>query len=101
MARLSEPVPEKEVFPAFAVEMPVLTKDRYTLDEFIEMVRANKSLRAVRVEKQHFGYMVNDFENINYLQVVKRVIGLIDKPFAPTCFRPHFSIKKSIQSDIQ
>lgn len=76
---------------------------------------------AVRVDKQRFGYMVNDticevgnvwingaklvtinsestvladilktmkdvgvdgFENINYLQAVKRVIGLIDKPFA-------------------
>ena len=76
---------------------------------------------AVRVDKQRFGYMVNDticevgnvwingaklvtinsestglsdilktmkdvgvdgFENINYLQAVKRVIGLIDKPSA-------------------
>lgn len=118
---ISKEVLEKEVFPAFAVDMPALTKDAYTLDEFMVMVRANKSLRAVRVEKQRFGYMVNDticevgnvwingaklvtinsestvvadilktmkdvgidgFENINYLQAVKRVIGLIDKPFA-------------------
>ena len=118
---ISREVLEKEVFPAFAVEMPALTKDTFTLDEFMEMVRVNKSLRAVRVEKQRFGYMVNDticevgnvwingaklvtinsestvladilktmkdvgidgFENINYLQAVKRVIGLIDKPFA-------------------
>ncbi len=118
---ISKEVLEKEVFPAFAVDMPALTKDTYTLDEFMVMVRANKSLRAVRVEKQRFGYMVNDticevgnvwingaklvtinsestvvadilktmkdvgidgFENINYLQAVKRVIGLIDKPFA-------------------
>jgi len=112
---------EKEVFPAFAVEMPPLTKDTYTLEEFLEMVKSNSSLKAVRVEKQRFGYMVNDticevgnvwingaklvtinsestvladilktmkdvgidkFENINYLQAVKRVIGMIDKPFA-------------------
>ena len=118
---ISKEVLEKEVFPAFAVDMPALTKDSYTLDEFMVMVRANESLRAVRVEKQRFGYMVNDticevgnvwingaklvtinsestvvadilktmkdvgidgFENINYLQAVKRVIGLIDKPFA-------------------
>ncbi len=118
---ISKEVLEKEVFPAFAVDMPALTKDTYTLDEFMVMVRGNKSLRAVRVEKQRFGYMVNDticevgnvwingaklvtinsestvlsdilktmkdvgidgFENINYLQAVKRVIGLIDKPFA-------------------
>ncbi|MCD6396521.1 MAG: hypothetical protein J7L71_03190 [Spirochaetaceae bacterium] len=118
---ISREVLEKEVFPAFAVDMPALTKDSYTLDEFLIMVRANSSLKAVRVEKQRFGYMVNDticevgnvwingaklvtinsestvladilktmkdvgidkFENINYLQAVKRVIGMIDKPFA-------------------
>ncbi len=118
---ISREVLEKEVFPAFAVDMPALTKDTYTLDEFLVMVRANSSLKAVRVEKQRFGYMVNDticevgnvwingaklvtinsestvladilktmkdvgidyFENINYLQAVKRVIGMIDKPFA-------------------
>jgi len=118
---ISKDVLEKEVFPAFAVEMPALSKDSYTLDEFLIMVRANSSLKAVRVEKQRFGYMVNDticevgnvwingaklvtinsestvlpdilktmkdvgidkFENINYLQAVKRVIGMIDKPFA-------------------
>ncbi|MBB6482184.1 hypothetical protein [Spirochaeta isovalerica] len=118
---ISKDVLEKEVFPAFAVEMPALTKDTYTLDEFLEMVKANSSLKAVSVEKQRFGYMVNDticevanvwingaklvsinsestvladilktmndvgidqYENINYLQAVKRVIGMIDKPFA-------------------
>ena len=118
---ISRTILEKEVFPAFAVEMPALTKDTYTLDEFLIMVRANSSLKAVRVEKQRFGYMVNDticevgnvwingaklvtinsestvladilktmkdvgiegFENINYLQAVKRVIGMINKPFA-------------------
>ena len=118
---ISKEVLEKEVFPAFAVDMPALTKDTYTLDEFLAMVRANELLKAVRVEKQRYGYMVNDticevanvwingaklvsinsestvtddilktmkdvgidgFENINYLQAVKRVIGLIDKKFA-------------------
>jgi len=118
---ISKDVLEKEVFPAFAVDMPALSKDTYTLDEFLEMVRANSSLKAVSVEKQRFGYMVNDTicevanvwingaklvsinsestvladilktmkdvgidgcENINYLQAVKRVIGMIDKPFA-------------------
>jgi len=118
---IARDVLEKEVFPAFAVDMPELTKDSYTLDEFLIMVRANSSLKAVRVEKQRFGYMVNNticevgnvwingaklvtinsestvladilktmkdvgidkFENINYLQAVKRVIGMIDKPFA-------------------
>jgi len=117
---ISREVLEKEVFPAFAVEMPALSKDSYSLDEFLVMVRANSLLKAVRVEKQRFGYMVNDticevgnvwingaklvtinsestvladilktmkdvgidkFENINYLQAVKRVIGMIDKPF--------------------
>ncbi len=112
---------EEEVFTAFAVEMPALTKESYTLEEFMSMVKANEKLRAVRVEKQRFGYMVNNticevgnvwingarlvtinsestvledilktmkdvgidgYENINYLQAVKRVIGLIDKPFA-------------------
>jgi len=118
---ISKDVLEKEVFPAFAVDMPALSKDTYTLDEFLQMVRANSSLKAVSVEKQRFGYMVNDTicevanvwingaklvsinsestvladilktmkdvgidgcENINYLQAVKRVIGMIDKSFA-------------------
>lgn len=118
---ISKEILEKEVFPAFAVEMPALTKDSYSLGEFLVMVRANSSIKAVRVEKQRYGYMVNDticevgnvwingaklvtinsestvladilktmkdvgidkFENINYLQAVKRVIGMIDKPFA-------------------
>ena len=116
---ISREVLEKEVFPAFMVEMPALTKDTYTYDEFIAMVKA--CLAAVRVHKQRFGYMVNDticevgnvlingakvvtinsesteiedikktiadcglegVENINYLQAIKRVIGMIDKPLA-------------------
>jgi hypothetical protein len=112
---------EKEVFPAFQVEMPSLNKDTYTFDEFISIIKSHKDLQAVKVEKQRFGYMVNDtvcevanvwingakvvtinsestvvedilktlkdvgidgYENINYLQAIKRVIGMIDKPLA-------------------
>ncbi len=118
---IARKVLEDEVFPAFAVAMPALTKDTYTLVEFLAMVKENSQLKAVRVEKQRFGYMVNDTicevgnvwingaklvtinsestvledilktmkdvgmdgnENINYLQAVKRVTGMIDKKFA-------------------
>lgn len=111
----------KEVFPAFMVEMPTLTKDVYTYDEFMEMIEHHPDLQAVRVHKQRFGYMVNNtlcetgnvlingakvktinsestelediqktikdvglegVENINYLQAIKRVIGMINKPLA-------------------
>jgi len=110
-----------DVFPAFKTEMPELTKDEYSMAEFLEMIEANPNLQAVRVHKERFGYMVNDticevanvllngakvvsinsesteledikktmndvklnsFENINYLQVIKRVIGMINKPLA-------------------
>lgn len=110
-----------EVFPAFMVEMPTLTKDVITYDEFIQMIEAHPDLAAVKVHKQRFGYMVNDticeygevlingakvvtinsestevadilktvkdvglegVENINYLQAIKRVIGMINKPLA-------------------
>ena len=112
---------EGEVFPAFQVNMPKLTKDEYTYDEFMEMVYAHPDLAAVKVHKQRFGYMVNNticeygavlingakvytinsestevedikktvseiglvgVENINYLQAIKRVIGMINKPLA-------------------
>ena len=112
---------ENEVFPAFQVTMPKLTKDEYTYDEFIEIVYAHPDLAAVKVHKQRFGYMVNNticeygavlingakvytinsestevedikktvrdiglegVENINYLQAIKRVIGMINKPLA-------------------
>lgn len=111
----------EEVFPAFQVEMPVLEKETYTYDEFLEIINHHPDLQAVRVHKQRFGYMVNDticeygyvlingarvftinsesteigdikktihdigldgIENINYLQAIKRVIGMIDKPLA-------------------
>ncbi len=118
---ISAKVLREEVFPAFMVEMPLLTKDTYTYDEFIDMVRNHPLLAAVRVHKQRFGYMVNDticevgnvlingakvvtinsesteiedvlktirevglegVENINYLQAIKRVIGMSHKPLA-------------------
>ena len=111
----------KNVFPVFQVEVPKLTKDEYSISEFLEMIKTNLDLQAVRVNKERFGYMVNaticevvnvlingakvvsinsesteiediiktmndvklnNFENINYLQVIKRVIGMINKPLA-------------------
>jgi len=57
---ISAEVLNKEVFPAFMVDMPALTKDTYTYDEFISMVKANPDLAAVRVNKKRWGYMVND-----------------------------------------
>lgn len=118
---IAKAVLEKEVFPAFMVEMPALTKDTYTLEEFLQMIEDHNELQGVRVHKQRFGYMVNDticevgnvlingasvatinsestevadilktmkdvevteYENINYLQAIKRVIGWINKPLA-------------------
>jgi hypothetical protein len=51
---------EKEVFPAFKVDMPKLDKDELTLEEFLAIVKNHPDLQAVRVEKERFGYMVND-----------------------------------------
>lgn len=112
---------KEEVFPAFKVDMPELSKDTYTLDEFLTMIKNHPDLQAVRVVKERYGYMVNNticeyglvwingaqvvtinsesteiddikktledvglegIENINYLQAIKRVIGMIDKPLA-------------------
>jgi hypothetical protein len=112
---------EKEVIPAFQVEMNLPDQAEFSYDEFISMVKAHPELQAVKVHKQRFGYMVNDticefgyvlingakvatinsestevqditktiadvglegVENINYLQAIKRVIGMIDKPLA-------------------
>lgn len=49
-----------DVFPAFQVEMPVLAKDSYTLEEFLQMISDHPDLQAVKVNKQRYGYMVND-----------------------------------------
>ncbi len=118
---ISKDVLKNDVFTAFKVDMPALTKDTYTLEEFLAMINAHKDLQSVKVIKQRFGYMVNNtlcevgnvlingakvitinsesteledikktiadcklegFENINYLQVIKRIIGWINKPLA-------------------
>ena len=112
-----------DVFPAFQVEMPALTQDTYTLEEFLAMIDAHSDLQGVKVHKQRYGYMVNNTicevgnvlingakvvtinsesteledikrtmndvgngmetaENLNYLQVIKRIIGWINKPLA-------------------
>ncbi|MFK5855204.1 MAG: hypothetical protein QM503_03660 [Bacteroidota bacterium] len=51
---------ENEVFPAFKVDMPKLEKEEYTIDEFLEIVKNHADLQAVSVEKERFGYMIND-----------------------------------------
>lgn len=118
---ISRDLLQKEVIPAFMVEMSLPDQESFTLEEFLGMVKAHPELQAVRVEKQRFGYMVNDticeygyvhingarlatinsestevedilktlddtglkgLENINYLQAIKRVTGMIDKPLA-------------------
>ena len=110
-----------EVFPAFQTNMPTISEDDVSLDEFLSMVGDDDKLQAVRVHKERFGYMVHDticevanvlingarvasinsesteiddiqatinslglqgIENINYLQAIKRVIGMVDKPLA-------------------
>jgi ribosomal protein L30/L7E len=113
---------KNDVFPAFKVEgLPALEKDEYTLEEFLSIIKNHPDLQAVTVEKERFGYMVNDticeyanvwingamvvtvnsestelediqktvkdlglegVENINYLQAIKRIIGMVDKKLA-------------------
>jgi hypothetical protein len=122
---VSKEILEKEIFPVLFVgathASPILEKDIYSYDEFMTMIKANQDLAAVRVNKQRFGFMVNNticevayalingakvvtiniestelddikktiidchlegIENINYLQAIKRVIGMTDKPLA-------------------
>ncbi len=49
-----------DVFPAFQVEATDFEQDTYTLEEFLDLVRAHPELQAVKVHKQRFGFMVND-----------------------------------------
>ncbi|RLD89922.1 MAG: hypothetical protein DRJ09_05830 [Bacteroidetes bacterium] len=51
---------KKEVYPAFMVDIPSFDKESYTYDEFMEMIKNHPDLQAVKVEKQRYGYMVND-----------------------------------------
>ena len=57
---ISAEVLKNEVYPAFMVDVPDFDKETYTYDEFMEMIKNNPDLQAVKVEKQRFGYMVND-----------------------------------------
>ena len=57
---ISKEILANEVFPAFQVEMPALTQEAYTLDEFLGMIEAHPDLQGVKVHKQRYGYMVND-----------------------------------------
>jgi len=57
---ISKEVLVNEVFPAFQVELPELTQDEYSYDEFMKIIDEHPDLQAVRVHKQRFGYMVND-----------------------------------------
>lgn len=118
---IAREVLENEVYPAFQVDMPDLTQDTYSLEEFLTIIKAHPDLQAVKISKHRFGYMVNDticevakvlingaqvisinsestevedikktmadlgvegVENINYLQAIKRVIGMIDRDLA-------------------
>ncbi len=57
---ISAEVLKNEVYPAFMVDVPDFDKETYTYDEFMDMIKSNPDLQAVKVEKQRFGYMVND-----------------------------------------
>ncbi len=57
---ISAKVLTDEVYPAFQVEMPAFEKDSYTMEEFLKMISDHPDLQAVKVNKQRFGYMVND-----------------------------------------
>ena len=51
---------KSEIFPAFQIEIPILEKIQYTIDEFMAMINEHPDLQAVSVLKKRFGYMVND-----------------------------------------
>ena len=51
---------ENDIFPAFKVEMAELDKEEYTLDEFLTIIKNHPDLQAISVEKERFGFMVND-----------------------------------------
>jgi hypothetical protein len=112
---------KNEIFPALRVFVPELSSEKYTFDNFMDVVNQHPQLQAVHIHKQRFGYMVNNticetgivlingarvmtissestviedikktlkdiglegIENINYLQMIKRVTGMIHKPLA-------------------
>lgn len=109
-----------DVFPAFGVEMPALTRETYALDEYLdEVIRPHPQLVPVNVFKRRFAFTINDcitelaeveingaglqsvavesvdlpaileakrmlgleeYENVNYLRAIKRVIGMEAMP---------------------
>lgn len=111
---------EKEVFPAFGVELPDFKREEYTLKQFIEeIIRPHKDLIPVSVFKRRFAFTINgciaemaellingasiktasvesvdieailkakemagltEYENVNYLRAIKRIIGLEPLP---------------------
>ena len=116
---ISKKVLNTDIFPALNVKMQRLLKKEYQLPEFLNLIGKNKYLHEVKVNKERFGYMVNNticeianvvindvklvsinsesteiediiktlydvklnnIENINYLEAIKRVIGMTNKP---------------------
>jgi len=51
---------KKEVFTAFETECPLLSKDEYTCDEFLNIIEKHGDLQAVNVKKRRFGFMIYD-----------------------------------------
>jgi hypothetical protein len=111
---VSKKVLINEVFPMLWTRAPLLGKAQFSKDEFLELVQAHPDLQEVRVDKQRYGYFVNeticeyaevyvngalvqtasaesenpelllqtasiigieDYENINYQQAIKRILG--------------------------
>ena len=80
---ISAKVLNEEVFPAFKVaNMPKLTKETYTLEEFLNMINEHPDLQAVTVEKIRYGYMVNDTicETEKYISTALWFTRLIPNP---------------------
>jgi len=111
---------EKEVLPAFGVDIPKFARGEYTLEQCLEeIIYPHPKLTPVRVDKLRFGFTVNgciteiahllingaaiqtvaveqedvnailkareqlgltEYENINYLRAIKRIIGLSPLP---------------------
>ena len=111
---------EKDVLPAFGVDMPPLARAEYTLEQYLaEVIAPHPRLSAVRVFKRRFAFTVNEcitehaeiwingaglqtaavesvdvpaileakamlgldeYENVNYLRAIKRVIGMEPLP---------------------
>jgi len=111
---------EKEVFPAFGVDVPKFARNEYTLEQYLdEIIYPHPKLTPVRVDKLRFGFTVNgciaeiahllingaaiqtvaveqedvsavlkaleqlglnEYENVNYLRAIKRIIGLAPLP---------------------